>query len=63
MARPAAISETEKMLLEYVKEAKKARKTVWLSEAIEELAIDPHDAVKSAKRLEARGLLKPRQIK
>ncbi len=57
----AMLSETERRLLEYIQKAKKSRRTVWLSEAIEALGIDPRQAVTSAKKLEARGLLKPKR--
>ncbi len=54
------LSEVEKSILEYIRKAKRSRKTVWLSEAIESLGIDPHEALVSAKRLEERGLIKPK---
>lgn len=60
MTQRPPLSRTEELLLEYVERATKSKDTVWLSEAIEELGISPPDAVKSARRLEALGLLKPK---
>jgi len=54
------LSETERLILDYVRKGKSTRGTVWLSEAIAELALDPKDAVRSAKALEEQGLLKPK---
>ncbi len=61
MTTSTTLSEVEKSILEYVRKAKKSKKTVWLSEAIESLGIDPHEALVSARRLEGRGLLKPKR--
>ncbi len=64
MAHQAMLSETERRILEYVQKAKtkRSRKTVWLSEAIEALELDPRQAVIGARKLEARGLLKPKRM-
>jgi DNA-binding MarR family transcriptional regulator len=56
------LSRTEQLILDYIKRSKRSRETVWLSEAIEELGIDPREAVQSAKLLEEQGLVKPKHI-
>jgi DNA-binding MarR family transcriptional regulator len=55
------LSRAEQQLLEYVKKSKNLRETVWLSEAIEELRLDPRVAVRSAKALEELGLVTPKK--
>jgi DNA-binding MarR family transcriptional regulator len=55
------LSRTEQQILDYVKKSKNLRETVWLSEAIEELRLDPKEAVSSAKALEELGLVTPRR--
>jgi DNA-binding MarR family transcriptional regulator len=55
------LSKTEQLILEYVRKSKDSRETVWLSEAIEELRLDPKEAVRSAKALEELGLVTPKR--
>jgi DNA-binding MarR family transcriptional regulator len=55
------LSKTEQQILEYVRKSKDSRETVWLSEAIEDLRLDPKEAVRSAKALEGRGLVTPKR--
>jgi len=52
---------TEQEILDYVRKSKNLRDTVWLSEAIEELRLDPKVAVRSAKALEGLGLVTPKR--
>jgi DNA-binding MarR family transcriptional regulator len=54
------ISRTEQQILDYVNKSKNLRETVWLSEAIEELRLEPKEAVRSAKALEELGLVTPK---
>jgi DNA-binding MarR family transcriptional regulator len=56
------LSKTEQLILEYVNKSKLSRETVWLSEAIQELGLDPQEAVMSAKLLEERGLVRPKHF-
>lgn len=56
------LSETDQRVLDYIRKSKASRGTVWLSEAVEELGIDPKEALRSARRLEEQGLLKPKQL-
>ncbi len=62
MKEERRLSRTEKFILDYIKRSKRSRETVWLSEAIEELGIDPREAVRSAKSLEKRGLLRAKHV-
>jgi len=55
------LSSTEQQILDYVNKSKNLRETVWLSEAIEELRLDPKEAVRSAKTLEELGLVRPKR--
>jgi len=61
MKEERRLSATEQKILDYITRSKRSRETVWLSEAIEELGIDPRDAVQSAKVLEEKGLVKPKR--
>jgi len=56
------LTKTDELILEYVKRSKVSRETVWLSEVIKELGLDPKEAVSRAKSLEERGLLKPKHL-
>jgi len=61
MKEERRLSATEQKILDYITSSKRSRETVWLSEAIEELGIDPREAVQSAKVLEEKGLVKPKR--
>jgi Mn-dependent DtxR family transcriptional regulator len=62
MTERVPLSHTEELILGYITRAKQTKRTVWLSEAIEELGINPREAVDGAKRLESLGLLKPKTV-
>jgi len=61
MKEERRLSKTEQQILEYVKKSKELRGTVWLSEAIEDLRLDPKEAFRSAKALEEMGLVAPKR--
>ena len=61
MTEKVPLTRTEELILDYVRRAKQKKRTVWLSEVVEELEIDPREVVRSARRLETLGLLKPKK--
>ena len=61
MTEKVPLTRTEELILDYVRRAKQKKSTVWLSEVVEGLEIDPREVVRSARRLEALGLLKPKK--
>jgi len=54
------LSTQERIVLDYITNAKKTKETVWLSEAVANLDLDPKAVVRSARHLEELGLLKRR---
>ncbi len=60
MSERVPLSKTEEQLLDYIRTNTESGRTVWLSEAIEALGLNPPEAVHGAKRLETLGLLKPK---